>query len=163
MNDLLSTDVIFWDRSPVFLPSFLLFFFPDRPAGSRAFYDVCFFFLLTELDTYTFSQATRYHGLSVWHLIVCVWCRRKAESQPLSLALELLLWIDEPAAADGRIFCLIYVSVARRRSDHTADSRLPNTADWQVSGPASSPHCKWQLANGDAMWLKMSGKGEEQF
>lgn len=54
--------------------------------------------------------------------------KKKAESRPPSAALELLLWIDEPAAADGRIFCLIYVSAARRRSDQTADSSLSNAA-----------------------------------
>lgn len=141
--------------------SILLFFFSDRSVGSSASCDFCFLF--TELDTYTFSQATRYHGLSVWHLVVCVWWRRKAESQPPSVALELLLWIDEPAAADGRIFCLIYVSVACRRSDHTADSSLPNAADWQASGAASSPQSEWQLENTDALRFNVSRKVDERW
>lgn len=54
--------------------------------------------------------------------------KKEAWSRPPSVALELLLLIDEPVAADGRIFCLIYVSAARRRSDQTADSSLSNAA-----------------------------------
>lgn len=49
------------------------FFFPDRSAVLHMSV-----FLFTEPDTDTFSKAIRYHGLSEWHLIVCVWRRRSS-------------------------------------------------------------------------------------
>lgn len=69
----------------------------------------------------------------------------KAENEPLSTALDLLLWTDQSAAADGQIFCCIYISVACQSSHLTADSSLPIAADRQACSPVSSPHCEWQL------------------
>lgn len=119
-----------------FSESTLLFFFPDRSVGSSAFLWHLFFFI------YILPDNRIPWPLSVTSHCVCLVEEKKKEawSRPPSVALELLLLIDEPAAADGRIFCLIYVSAARRRSDQTADSSLSNAAaGWQASSPASSP------------------------
>ena len=48
-------------------------FLTDKEAAALSS-DISFF-------SYTSSQTTRYHGLSVWHLIVCVWWRRKKKEE----------------------------------------------------------------------------------